>query len=82
MDTLIIIGVLFCGVFTGYLLHAKGVQDGIKLSKGNEVAILPQPIKKARERKQEVKADEAEQALADSISNLMDYNGFSQTEGD
>ena len=78
IDILILIG----GLLSGYLIYSKGVNDGIKLEKGREVAILPNPIKKAQERKKTAVNDKEEKEKVESIENMMGYTGFKQKVGE
>lgn len=74
--------ILICGLLSGYLIYSKGVNDGIALEKGREVAIVPRPIKKSRERKKEAVNEKEEKEKTESIENMMDYNGFKQKVGE
>lgn len=78
MDILMLIG----GMLVSYLIYSKGVQDGIKLEKGHKVSIVPNPIEKAKERKETAKNEKVEEEKVEAINNLMDYDGFKQKAGD
>lgn len=78
IDILILIG----GLLAGYLIYSKGVKDGIALEKGREVAMLPNPIKKAQERKKVAVNEKEEKEKVASIENMMEYTGFKQKVGE
>ena len=78
MDILILI----CGLFCGYVIYSKGVKDGIAVSKGKEVTIVPNPVKEVKKSVKLKKETEEEKQFMQAFDNLMSYDGTKQKVGE
>jgi len=78
MNTLLLI----CGLFCGYVIYKQGVKDGITLSKGKEVTVIPNVIQAVKVHKEKKEAKTEEKELLSSIENMFSYDGTKQKVGE
>jgi hypothetical protein len=78
MNTLLLI----CGLFCGYVIYKQGVKDGIALSKGKEVTVIPNVIQAVKDHKEQKETKEEEKAILAAADNLFSYDGFKQKVGE
>ena len=78
MEVLYLIGGLFCG----FIIYKQGVKDGLAVSNGKEVKVIPNPVKAIKEHKESKVDAKEEEELINNINNLFSYEGFAQKVGE
>lgn len=72
---------MIIGIILGYMIYAKGVKDGKAFAEHRKVEILPKPIESFKKAKQKKETTKEEQAMINSINNMLNYDGFNQKVG-